>query len=84
MKKIFFAISIFAITIISCDNNSSKNVDNHTHDDGTVHDNHTHSSEEMPEQEYFEVEKDSLLTKKDSLNNDHKAEHSHGGHTHTH
>ncbi len=83
MKKIFFTILFFAILFISCDNNSK--VDTQTHDDGSVHNNHTHDSEEMPKQESFEVESDSLSTKKDSATDKHKKEHSHaGGHTHKH
>lgn len=85
MKNILFAIAIFAISLSSCGNKSTKETGTHTHDDGTVHENHNHGSEEMPEQELFEVQIDSLSNEKDSLKSEDKTEHSHdGGHKHTH
>jgi len=85
MKTIFLAIAISAFVFSSCRHNSSESSDTHTHEDGTVHSNHSHShsEEDMPQQEVFEVEIDSLSQKTDSMKQ--QVEHSHnGGHTHKH
>ncbi|KAF0129220.1 MAG: hypothetical protein FD155_2709 [Bacteroidetes bacterium] len=85
MKHIIFTLAIFAILLSSCRNNSSKTTDTHMHDDGKEHVNHDNKEEKTPQQELFEVEIDSLTTKKDSLNSDQETEHSHDdGHKHKH
>jgi len=82
MKNIFIIIAVFAMIFGSCANSSNKKTDTHTHDDGAVHTNHSNATESTPNQEVFEVSKDSIQIKKDSLTTDSlktkiKAEQSH-------
>lgn len=76
MKNTFIIIA-FAMMFGSCTNSSNKKTDTHTHDDGSVHTDHKNGTESAPNQEVFEVNKDSLEIKKDSLKTKIKAEHSH-------
>lgn len=85
MKNIFLTVAVLVILLSSCGINSNKKTDTHTHEDGTEHINHDNGSVEAPEQEVFEMEKDSLSTKNDTLKSDHEKEHSHShedGHKH--
>lgn len=77
MKKFFFSVLALAIFLGSCGNNSNDQTDSHTHDDGSVHNNHVNDSEVAPEQEVFEVQKDSVQLENDSLKSVDESEHSH-------
>lgn len=81
------------MVLSSCTNSSNKEMDTHTHEDGAVHTNHNDdAAESTPNQEVFEVSKDSIQIKNDSLKTDSlktkiKAEHTHsheGGKEHKH
>lgn len=81
MKYTFLSLAIIAIIFSACVNNSSK----HTHEDGTEHVNHKNETENIPQQESFEVTTDSVTEPTDTLKSEQKEEHSHdNGHKHTH
>lgn len=67
MKKFFFTVLAMAIFLISCGDKSNEKTDTHIHEDGSLHSNHDDGSVVMPEQEVFEVQKDSVQLEKDTL-----------------
>ena len=77
---IVFAVILLGLT--SCgrkrsDNSTEHNHNTHTHADGTVHSDHA-PEQDLPQQESFKVEADSVTLKADTATHDH----SHDGHNH--
>jgi uncharacterized protein YcfL len=73
-KKIVSGILFGFVFCIAC---STKNQDNHTHEEGLVCEEHK-DRESMPEQEHFTVEADAIVVEADSIVDDHHSySHSH-------
>ena len=84
---IFFSVILLSLTSCGGRSESSShshaegvehNPNTHTHADGTVHSDHA-PEQDLPEQESFHVEADSIL-KADTVKHDH----SHDSHDHAH
>ena len=85
MKTKLFFIGITAFIMAGCNQscNNNNKTQTHTHEDGSIHADHP--EENVPAQESFVIDNDSLLHVPDSVSNhEHEQSHEHGPDTHTH